>query len=633
MNVFQNIRKNLIVLILADSLAIVSGLYISTMLRYDFRLPVLWISNEIIYIIAPVLLIKISVFNFFKLYRGMWRYTSVWDMINIIKANVFASLLVISTIGFFRGFDGIARSLFILDFLITTGFIGGTRIGIRLFFTHLLNPSNFKNEDTKKVILIGAGETGQFICRELLSESKHQMTPIGFVDDNPKLMNIEIHGKPVYGGIEFLSNIVFEFDEILICCPTASKQEMRRIIEICKDTGKLFRTLPSVSEMMSGQVSVNQFREVSLVDLLGRDEVVLDESSISKYINGKRIMISGAGGSIGSELVRQCLKYEPALLVMLDISEYNLFQIEREILKIDTNVLVKPVLSDIRDKNILDKVFSEFEPQVVFHAAAYKHVPMQEAFPWEAIKTNVFGTANMVKVSIEHNIDKFVLVSTDKAVKPVNVMGATKRLAELLIQGANNQNGTAFMAVRFGNVLGSSGSVIPIFQEQIKSGGPVTITDPDMERYFMSIPEAAQLIIQAGGLGEGSEVFVLDMGEPIRILDIAHELIRLSGYEPELDIPISFTGARPGEKKVEELILDSEYIDKTSHEKIMVVNHNISNKEIIDITNRISDGELDGSEFDKNEIRNRLSNLVPEYQFDNDQVDPIILRIKPEAQA
>ena len=318
---------------------------------------------------------------------------------------------------------------------------------------------------------------------------------------------------------------------------------------------------------------------------------------------------------------------------MLDNSEYNLFEIEREILHFQTNVLIKPVLSNIRDKNILDKVFQEFEPQVVLHAAAYKHVPMQEAFPWEAIKTNVFGTSNLVKVSLEHNVEKFVLVSTDKAVKPVNVMGATKRLAELICQGANINYGTEFMSVRFGNVLGSSGSVIPIFQEQIQSGGPVTITDPDMERYFMSIPEAAQLILQSGGIGNGGEIFVLDMGEPIRILDIATELIRLSGFEPELDIPISFIGARPGEKKVEELVLDNEYVDRTTHEKILIVNTSLPDNEVHQITKRIMDGELNGFEFDKNEIRDRLSALVPEYNSDETQNDPVILKYRPEALA
>jgi len=629
----RRLNRNLVILLIVDSGSILLGFFMAAMLRHDFTIPEFLYTQGIFAIVASILFLKIAVFRFFKLYRGMWRYTSVWDMVNILKANLIASILIITAIGFFRGFDGIARSIFILDFLLTAGFTGASRLGVRLFFTHLLDPKTYKKDDTKRVILLGAGATGEFICRELLSDKKHLMQPIGFMDDNEGLHGAEIHGIPVIDSIDMLSKIVLQYDEALICCPTATREEMRRIIKFCKASGKTFRTLPSVSELVQGQVSVSQFREVSLVDLLGRDEVVLDKTSILKYIKGKRIIITGAGGSIGSELVRQCLKFKPALLVMLDNSEFNLFKIEREILTIDTHVLIKPVLSDIRDSYILDRVFQEFEPQVVLHAAAYKHVPMQEAFPWEAVKTNVLGTSNMVNVSIEHDVEKFVLVSTDKAVKPVNVMGATKRLAELIIQGANRANGTDFMAVRFGNVLGSSGSVIPIFQEQIKSGGPVTITDPDMERYFMSIPEAAQLILQTGGLGEGGEVFVLDMGEPIRILDIAHELIRLSGYEPELDIPISFIGARPGEKKVEELVLDSEYVDKTSHEKIMIVNNDLSTEDITRVTDRILAGELDGKEFDKNEIRRRLSSLVMEYEPDKDQREPVILRVQPEVLA
>ena len=361
---------------------------------------------------------------------------------------------------------------------------------------------------------------------------------------------------------------------------------------------------------------------------------MLDKELISGYINGKRILITGAGGSIGSELVRQCLKYEPALLVMLDNSEINLFDIEREVISMSTNVLVKPLLSNIRDINILNKVFTEYEPQVVFHAAAYKHVSMQEAFPWEAIHTNVLGTSHLVKASLEHNVEKFVLVSTDKAVKPVNVMGATKRIAELVCQGANSEYGTRFMSVRFGNVLGSSGSVIPIFQEQIRAGGPVTITDPDMERYFMSVPEAAQLILQAGSIGDGGEVFVLDMGDPIKILDIANELIRLSGFEPELDIPISFIGARPGEKKIEELSLPTEQLDKTKHKKIFVLNDpNITSETLSNVILGIKDLEVGLSGRTANQVRSILSNILPEYKPDLSSNEPIYLRVKTEAEA
>ena len=629
----QNPTANRRKLVFADIISILLAFIFALFMLNDFKIPIFLFDPNLHLVLGILVFMKLFSFNYFGLYKGMWRYTSVLDIISITKANVFGSIIFILAFSYFKGFQEIPRSVFLIDIILAFCFTSTVRLGIRIIFSHLLNPKPYKIELSKRVILLGAGRIGEFICKELMNDSKHHMDPVGFLDDDKVLHQREIHGIKVLGKINDLSEFVDEYDEALICCPNANRKNLHRIIDICKAVGKPFRTLPSVSELVSGKVSVNQFREVSLIDLLGRDEIILDKTSISNYIHGKRIIITGAGGSIGSELVRQCLKYKPALLVMLDNSEYNLFEIEREILHLKSNVLIKPVLSNIRDKNILNKVFEEFEPQVVLHAAAYKHVPMQEAFPWEAIKTNVFGTSNLVKVSLEHNVEKFVLVSTDKAVKPVNVMGATKRLAELICQGANSDYITEFMSVRFGNVLGSSGSVIPIFQEQIQSGGPVTITDPDMERYFMSIPEAAQLILQSGGIGNGGEVFVLDMGEPIRILDIANELIRLSGFEPELDIPISYIGARPGEKKVEELVLDSEYVDRTVHEKILVVNTSLSDIEVQNITNRIMNGELDGHEFDKSQIRQKLASLVPEYNSDEIQNEPVILKYRPEALA
>ena len=620
-------------LIFADIIAVLVGFIFACYIRNDFLTPELLSDINIFPILGALVVAKIMSYKYFGLYKGMWRYTSVIDIFNIAKANIIGSLIIIATLGYFRGFQDIPRAIFIIDLILATGFTSTIRLGIRLIFSHLLNPHPYKLDFSKRVILIGAGQTGEFICKELMNDSKHHMEPVGFLDDNPDLQGRELHGKKVLGKLEDLSDLVSQYDEALICCPDSPRKQMHRIIDICKEAGKPFRTLPSVSELVSGKVFVNQFREVSLIDLLGRNEIKLDEDLITNYLQGKRVLITGAGGSIGSELVRQCLKFNPALLVMLDNSELNLFEIEREIISNLSNVLIKPLLSDIRDKNILSKVFTEFEPQVVFHAAAYKHVTLQEAFPWEAINTNVIGTSNIVRESLKHDVEKFVLVSTDKAVKPTNVMGATKRLAELICQGANSKFGTRFMAVRFGNVLGSSGSVIPIFQEQIRSGGPITITDPDMERYFMSVPEAAQLIMQAGSIGKGGEVFVLDMGEPIKILDIANELIRLSGYEPELDIPISFIGARPGEKKKEELVLDDENIRKTLHEKIMIVDSAILKEDAQIITQRIMNGELNGNEFDNNKLRSSLSALIPEYQPGDDLKDPVILRIKPEAEA
>ena len=630
----EDTTANLRILVLADVIAVLCGFIFALYIRNDFLTPGIFLDKTIFHILGVCVAAKLLSFYLFDLYKGMWRYTSVVDIFNIAKANAFGTLAVVAAIGYFRGFQDIPRSVFMIDLILTFGFTSFSRLAIRLIYSHLMNPKPYRIELSKRVLLIGAGTTGEFICKELLNDSIHRMEPVGFLDDNKRIHGRHIHGKEVLGKVNDLAEFVTEYDEALICCPNAPRKDLYRIIEICKNAGKPFRTLPSVSEVVSGKLSVNQLREVSIIDLLGRNEVHLDENLIEEYIHGKRVLITGAGGSIGSELVRQCLKFEPALLVMLDNSELNLFQIEREILGNPTNVLTKPLLSNIRDLDILGKVFNEYEPQVVFHAAAYKHVAMQEAFPWEAIKTNVHGTTNLVKLSLDHNVEKFVLVSTDKAVKPINVMGATKRLAELICQGADSAYGTRFMAVRFGNVLGSSGSVIPIFQEQIRAGGPITITDPDMERYFMSVPEAAQLILQAGSLGKGGEIFALDMGQPIKILDIANELIRLSGFEPDIDIPISFIGARPGEKKFEELILDSESVRKTIHEKILEIRPNLSHKSVKDITARIMGGELGGHEFDNNQLRLSLSSLVPEYEpLHKGQVDPVVLKIKPEVQA
>ena len=629
-------NKNFLILLASDIILIISAFFSSVLLRYEFSIP-----TEIILFISPqyfivFILIKIALFKNFGLYRGMWRYTSIWDMANVVKSNILSSIIVVSLILFFSSFDGISRAIFILDCFICTTLIGSTRLGVRLFFSHILyalnNNENYKNR--KKVLLIGAGDTAQIIVRQILQKEEKDLSVVGFLDDNINKIGSRLHDLPVLGSIDILPTLDVDYDEIFICTPYANGDQMRRIFDLCKKNKKPFKTLPSISELVNGDVSISQFREVSLVDLLGRDEVEIDVSLISSFINGKRVLITGAGGSIGSELVRQCIKFEPSVLVMLDNSELNLFKIDREVKSHESKILFKPILSDIRDINIIDEVFKEFEPQIVFHAAAYKHVPIQEYFPSEAIKTNVFGTSNVSEVSAKYDVEKFVLVSTDKAVKPANVMGATKRLSEMIIQNYNKlSNNTDFMAVRFGNVLGSSGSVIPIFQDQIKKGGPITVTDPDMERYFMSIPEASQLILQAGSIGIGGEVFILDMGSPIKIIDIANELIRLSGYEPELDIPIKFTGTRPGEKKIEELSLPTEHLDKTKHDKIFVLNDQDIGDEtlstIISDINNLKDNDLSGKSA--SQIRLILSSILTEYDPDINRSEQVYSNTKVEA--
>lgn len=632
------LERKVFFIIFTDIVLVGVAFYSSVIFRFDFNIPeqltpeLSW--NNYLFLI----LIKIISFRSFALYRGMWRYTSVWDMLNIVKANILASLIISIIVGFFIGFQNISRSVFILDYIICTGLIGVSRLGVRIFFSHIitiLKTEQSKKIELKRILLIGAGNTAQIILRQTLEMQNSPISVVGFLDDNPRKVGARLHDVEVIGRISDLSTIPINYDEIYICVPSANRNQMRTIVDECKKTNKPFKTLPSISELIEGNLSITQFREVSLLDLLGREEINLDKKSVNNFIKGKRILITGAGGSIGSELVRQCMKFEPSVLVMIDISELNLFEIDREINENKSPILFKHVLSDIRDFSVVDQVFNEFQPQIVFHAAAYKHVPMQEYFPWEAVKTNVFGTANVGQISVKYGVEKFVLVSTDKAVKPTNVMGATKRLAEMVSQNYNRiQNKTEFMAVRFGNVLGSSGSVIPIFQEQIKNGGPVTITDPDMERYFMSIPEASQLILQAGSLGLGGEVFILDMGEPIKIVDIANELIRLSGYEPELDIPIKITGPRPGEKMIEELSLPTEQLNKTKHDKIFVLNDpDITNETLSSVILGIKELEQGLSAKTANQVRSILSNILPEYKPDLSSNEPVYLSVKTEAEA
>jgi FlaA1/EpsC-like NDP-sugar epimerase len=639
MNYFnKRIRdKNFLLLLVSDLLIITTAFCVSVLFRYEFIFP-----TEVAYLITPLstttfIITKILSFKIFGLYKGMWRYTSVWDMMNIFKGNLFASLLIISGVYIISSFEGISRAIFVLDLVMCSMLIGSSRLGIRLFFSHfihVLKPYNKKSQ-YKNVILIGAGDTSQNILRQTLQTPESLIKITGIISHDQKKVGHSLHGIPIVGTINSLSTLNIDYDEAYICLPSADRKQMLRIVEECKKTKKPFKTLPSISELVQGKVSISQFREVSLLDLLGREEVELNKKSINNFIEGKRVLVTGGGGSIGSELVRQCIKYNPSVLVMLDISELNIFEIDRELISKDLKILFKPVLADIRDCSVLDQVFMEFKPQVVFHAAAYKHVPMQEYFPWEAIKTNVIGTDNVSKLSINYGVEKFVLVSTDKAVKPANVMGATKRLAEIITQDYNRkQNNTEFMAVRFGNVLGSSGSVIPIFQEQIKNGGPVTVTDPDMERYFMSIPEASQLILQAGSIGIGGEVFILDMGDPIKIIDIASELIRLSGYVPDLDIPIEFTGTRPGEKKIEELSLPTEQLDKTKHDKIFVLNDSeITNETISKVIIGIKGLEKSLSGRSANQIRSILSNILPEYNPELSSKEPIYIKVKNTAEA
>ena len=610
-------KRRSYLIVIYDIIVIVASLLLAFSLRYDFSIPAKSITGFGTYLLWA-LPVKLSVFYFFGLYRGMYRYTSIWDLINIGKATVIAALIINSVFLIVPLFRVIPPAILFLDFILTTGLIALVRLSVRMYFSQVAvtSPMKMKKQDgTPRLLLLGAGNTGEKIARDILSNFSDDYQIVGFLDDNPEKIGSSIHGIPVIDRIITINKLSLEFDEILITAPSTTGDNLRRIIDLCKVTGKRFKTVPSLNELINKDISVDSIRDVSYMDLLGRDEVQLDIDAIENLIKGKRILISGAGGSIGSELVRQCLEYDPGSLILLDNSEQNLFTIEQEISFIEKKTLIRSVLANIRDKNLLQNTFEEYRPQVVIHAAAYKHVPMQELHPWSAVSTNVMGTLNLVQLSQKYSADKFVLVSTDKAVHPVNIMGATKRLAERVIQSVEEiEKSPIFLAVRFGNVIGSSGSVIPIFQDQINRGGPVTITHPEMSRYFMSIPEAAQLTLQAGAMGDATgQIFLLDMGKAVKIKDMAYDLIRLSGLEPEKDIPIIYTGLRPGEKLYEELISKEEKAKITDHKKIMVLQNGANNMPW-QVMQREVQSLIDISmKFDPDAIKRKLQHLIPDY--------------------
>lgn len=608
---YSQYRRSFLVFI--DLLAVVISFFGAFLLRFDFSLPGEFNSFYLFWLPAFVV-VKLTCLYFFGLYKVIWRFTSVWELLNIIKSVSLSSVVIIISLWFSSGFDGFPRSILLLDFMLTLLSIAATRVSVRIYFTHFYNrPLVSEMSSKKKLLLIGAGKTGEKIAREIINTPESPYTIAGFIDDDPNKKNALLHGYKVLGTVADLGNIIIPFDEILITAPSASGKQIRRIIQFCKSSGKNYKIVPSLAELIDREISLSAIRDVSYVDLLGRDEVKLDKNSIEHLLKGKRILITGAGGSIGSELVRQCLVFNPAELICIDNSEENLFNISTEMEKIKSRTVIKSILGNICHKKHMEKVINEIRPQIILHAAAYKHVPIQELHPWAAVKTNVGGTMNLIELADKYRVEKFVLVSTDKAVNPVNVMGATKRLAEKLIQSINIDSKTQFIAVRFGNVIGSSGSAIPTFQKQINSGGPVTITHPEMTRYFMSIQEAAQLILQSGAIGSKGKIFILEMGKPIRIVQLARDLIRLSGFEPDRDIPIVYTGLRPGEKLYEELQTMEEKVIVSEHKKIMVLddgNHRMgwdAMKSAVGELLKVADN------LESDEIQSALGQLLPDY--------------------
>ena len=546
----------------------ISANYLAYLIRFEFDVPpnmagVMWQT-------IPVLVIaKALGFLASGQFRGWWRYVSIKDVLPIAAGSALGSVLFAAGVWWLWGPSRVPRSIYLLDWVNTMGLVLGARYLIRMGREGLGRRGRVTE---RRVLIVGAGAAGQMIAREIAENVSLGMEQVGFVDDDLAKIGTRIHGVKVLGGHGKIADLCARYDvnEIIIAIPSAPPSVVRHLVEHCREVSATFRILPGIGDLIDGKVSIRALRNVDLEDLLGRDPVALDADLLERHITGRTVMVTGAAGSIGSELCRQIARLSPVRLILFEIAESPLFFLEMEMREKFPTLGLVPVIGDVRDRGRVEEIVRAHRPAIIFHAAAYKHVPMMEIHPVEAVKTNVLGTRIVAEAAAKFGVERFVLVSTDKAVRPTNVMGATKRLAELVIHNMNGQERTTvFVAVRFGNVLGSVGSVIPIFRRQLMTTGKLTVTHAEASRYFMLIPEAAGLILQAGAMGEGGEVFVLDMGEPVKIVDLAKNLIRLSGKELGVDAEIVFTGLRPGEKLHEELIVEGEDVSGTTHPKVM----------------------------------------------------------------
>jgi len=613
-------------MLLADVALFIASLFIAYLIRFEFSLTP-YLIDQIRTILVVLIPVKMVVFAALGLYDGMWRYTGLRDMFRLLQACMVCFLAVIAMMVYLHRFQDNSRAVFVVDAALTFFMTGGLRIAIRTGFALRSHRTNFKEiwfpwtdqKTGRKVIIIGAGDAGEKILREIQGSSRMNYHVACFLDDQPEKQGRTLHGVPVTGPIISLPEIAADYDvkEVFIAMPSASGAQTRRIVEICEKANVSFKTLPALGDIMDGKVSIQTLRNVDYEDLLGRSPVEIEREGIACYLQGKRVLVTGCGGSIGSELCRQIIGFNPAHVVLLDAGESNLYQIQMELQHEKKFSSYAAVLGRVEDRRLLEGICRQYHPEVVFHAAAYKHVPMLELNPWEAVVNNILGSQVVMDVARECGAERFVLVSTDKAVCPTNVMGASKRVSELILQ-SQPAGKTKFMAVRFGNVLGSAGSVVPLFRRQIEKGGPVTVTHPDVTRYFMTIPEACQLILQAGALGEGGEIFILEMGIPVKIADMALDLIRLSGKEPGCDIEVIFTGLREGEKLYEELITEGEDVISTRHSKIKMLRPDREEMRDIVATGRKLAFELPvllqlAANHDAPAIKKKLHELVPEY--------------------
>lgn len=557
-------------LLLIDTILIGCSVYLAYLLRFDFQIRPGFVET-FPYVITMYVALILSGLIFFKIYRRVWQYATVGDLISILKGCLVGSAIFFivhqSFVNHMFGPIIVPRSIYLLTAIISFLAVGGSRFIWRLLRDNYVSIQPHH----RKALIVGAGEAGIMVVREL-KHTNAELYPVVFIDDSIEKQKLEVFGVPVAGTRKDIPNVVkkYNIDDIIVALPSASRTEIADILAICKQTSAKIKIIPRINDLISGDITINMIRDVSVEDLLGREPIKTDLHTISGYLSGEVVLVTGAAGSIGSELCRQIAEFRPSQLILVDNNENGLYDIEMELNEAYSKLVFTPVIADVQDRQRVDGVFKQYSPQVIFHAAAHKHVPMMELNPLEAVKNNILGTSNVVECAHNYKAKRFVMISTDKAVNPTNVMGASKRAAEMIVNSYKEISETRFSSVRFGNVLGSRGSVIPLFRRQIEEGGPVTVTHPEMIRYFMTIPEAVQLVIQAGALSTGGEVFILDMGQPVKIVDLARDLIRLSGLEPDKDIDITFTGIRPGEKLFEELLTSEEGTAGTKHDRIYV---------------------------------------------------------------
>ena len=599
-----------IILLAYDITAVFLSSVLALVIRYEF------VYNSIkkefldsIYSFMPVtIVITVVVFTLLKLYSSLWAFASVVELQNLVAAcGVTAAL---NGIGLMLAGKPVPRSFYFMFVFLLIGFTFVSRFSYRFFRS--LKQKNRKNGESSNIMIIGAGEAANLIIKDIVSSKYTSMRIRCIIDDDVNKQGRYIQGIKVVGGRDKIKESVdvYEIDEIFIAIPSASRSVISELIDICKDTECKLRTLPGVYQLVNGEVSVSQLKDVDVEDLLGRDPIVVDLDSILGYVQNRCVLVTGGGGSIGSELCRQIASHKPSHLVIVDIYENNAYDIQQELKYKYPELKLSVLIASVRNTKRMNTIFETYRPDIVYHAAAHKHVPLMEDSPNEAVKNNVFGTWKTAQAAAFYGTKKFVLISTDKAVNPTNIMGASKRICEMIIQVYNRHYDTEFVAVRFGNVLGSNGSVIPLFKKQIEAGGPVTVTHPDIIRYFMTIPEAVSLVLQAGAYAKGGEIFVLDMGKPVKILDLAKNLIRLSGYKVDEDIKIEFTGLRPGEKLYEELLMDEEGLQSTDNELIHIGKPiEIDEEKFFKQLKQLKEMAQD----ENGDIRNMIKEIVPTY--------------------